>query len=220
MEKDSFIDTNVIFSYSNYSEQFKEDTAPIVKRCYLYIINKNGKFIICGAVLEEIHDLIIKRARIHKLVINKIQKPEEYSFENNSLISARDVPIAKKLYERFKNENINKVADFFMLERNISELLIQRFLETSIDEKVIPIDQIDNNLVSKIYDIIPNHADSKILASALQLQQEKKEIFIFVTADKKDLDPNGYNFLKDQFAIDFPKEKYRFPELLNLMFVN
>lgn len=216
---DSFIDTNVIFSYSNYNEQFKEEATLIIQKCYLYIINKKGKFILCGAVLEEIQEIIKKRARIHKSVIDKLQNPEKYSFENNSLISVKDIPIAKKLYERFKDNKIEKVADYFRLERSLSEIVIQKFLDISVDEKVIPIEDIDNNLVGKINDIIPNHADSKIIASALQLQKER-ETFLFVTADGKDLDPNGYNFLKEQLEIDLPKEKYKFPELLNLMFTD
>ena len=54
MIKDNFLDTNIIFSYSNYNQLSKE----IVKKCYLYITNKQGKFIVCGAVLEELQEII------------------------------------------------------------------------------------------------------------------------------------------------------------------
>jgi hypothetical protein len=217
MRKDNFFDTNVIFSYSNYHEQFKEELTPIVKRCYLFIISKNGRFIVCGAVIEEIFEIIKKRARIHKVVIDKIKNPEEYSFENSPLISKRDIPFAKKLYERFKNDDLNKVSEHLRLERSLSEIAIQKFLEKDVEEKVIPIEQIDNVLVNKIHDIINNHADCKILASAIQLQKTR-DIFLFVTADSEDLDPNGYKFLKEYFEITYPKEKHKFPELHNLMF--
>lgn len=216
MEKDSFLDTNVIFSYSNYNEQLKEEFEDIIKKCYLYICGKKGRFIVCCAVLEELQETIKKRARIHKAVVNKIQN-REYSFENNLLVSKRDIPFVKKLYEQFKNNEVEKVAIFFRLERRLSEIAIQKFLETNVDEKVIPLEQIQTELVNKIHDVISNHADCKILASALQLQKGR-EIFLFVTADGKDLAPNHYDFLKDQFKIDYPKEKYIFPELLNLMF--
>lgn len=218
MEKDSFLDTNVIFSYSNYNEQSKEEFEEIIKKCYLYICSKKGRFIVCGAVLEELQETIKKRARIHKAVVSKIQN-QEYSFENNLLVSKRDIPFVKKLYEQFKNNETEKVAIFFRLERRLSEIAIQKFLETDVDEKVIPLEQIQTELVNKIHDIISNHADCKILASALQSQQGR-EIFLFVTADEKDLAPNHYDFLKEHFEINYPKEKYQFPQLKNLYFVD
>jgi len=213
MTKDSFFDTNIIFNYSNYTEESKI----IIKKCYIYIINKKGKFIICHAVLEELFKIIKKRSGIHKAVINKI-KDSDYSFEDNLLISKRDIPFAKKLYEKFKNYRLNEISSHFALERSLSEAKIQDFLNTLIDETVIPIDEIQNQLVNIIHDIIDNHADCKIVASALQLMQErkkeKKHSFLFVTADAKDLDPNTYDYLKNE-----PKlEDYEFPELLNLMY--
>ena len=216
MEKDSFIDTNVIYNYSVYQEKFKDEIALIIKKCYLYIASKKGKFIACFAVLEELEEIIKKRARLHKAVIEKIQRAE-YFFENNSFISSRDVPFAKKLYEKYRNKKAEEASIELKMERTLSEIAIQKFLETNVDEKVIPIEQIDNELVKKIHDIIPNHADCKILASSLQLQKDR-ELFLFVTADSKDLDPNGYDFFKEHFEINYPKEKHKFPELLNLMF--
>lgn len=218
MEKESFIDTNVIFSYSNYREQFKKDISPIVEKCYLYIVSKKGRFIICGAVLEEIQEIIKKRARIHKAVIDKIQNPDKFSFEESSLVSKKDIPFAKKLYERFKNYSLEEISNHFRLERTLSEIAIQKFLEINVDEKIIPVEQIETELVNKIRDIISNHADCKILASALQFQKNR-ELFLFVTADGKDLNPNQYSYLKEHFNINYSKENYRFPELMNLMFV-
>lgn len=215
---DSFFDTNVVVSYSNYHQELKGQVSPIIKKCYFYIANKQGRFIICGAVLEELNEVIKKRARIHKAVIDKIQNPN-YSFENSPFISKKDVPFMKKLYERFKNGDIKRVADYFRLERRASEIAIQNFLETSVDEKVIPPEQIDNNLINQIHDIISNHADCKIIASAIQLQ-DSRDSFLFVTADSKDLDPNGYEFLKEHFRANYQKEKHKFPELLNLLFTN
>jgi len=214
MGKDSFLDTNIIFSYSNYNEQSKE----VAKKCYFYIINKKSKFIVCGAVLDELERIRKKRARIHIEVTKKIENPE-YSLEESFLISKRDIPFAKQLYEKFKSYNSKEISNFFKLDRKHSEVKVDKFLHTIVDEKVIPLEQININLVSKIHDIIPNHADCKILASAIQLQGVRA-VFLFVTADGKDLDPNGYEYLKEQFEIDYPREKYKFPELHNLMFID
>ena len=213
MVKDNFLDTNVIFSYSNY---IKENSKGIIKKCYLFIKNKQGDFILCGAVLEEISKIILKRANIHKAVVKKIEI-EEFSFEN--LISKRDIPFAKKLYEKLKDRDIKETSIELARERDLSEIAIKKFLKIEVDEIVIPIEQIDNELVNKIHEIIPNHADCKILASAIQLQNTRA-IFLFVTADGKDLDPNGYEYLKEHFEINYPSEKYKFPELHNLMFID
>ncbi len=214
MEKESFLDTNVIYNYSNYHAQSKE----IIKKCYFYIHDKKGRFVVCGAVLEELQEIIKKIARIHKAITKKIED-QNYSFEDNPLISKRDIPFAKQIYEKFKELELKKLSYELAKERDMSRIIIDKFLKTKIDEKIIPIEQIDNKLVSKIHDIISNHADCKILSSALQLQKER-ETFLFVTADGKDLNPNGYNYLKEHFNINYTKEKYKFPELFNLMFVN
>ena len=216
MEKDNFLDTNIIFHYSNYTDA----SSKIIKKCYLFIINKSGNFILCGAVLKELNEIIIKRARVHKAIIEKI-KNKEYSFEKNILISNRDIPFAKQIYEKFKTKSLKDAEEIFNTDRRVSELKIEKFLQVSIDEKVISLNQINEELVNKIYDIISNHADSKILASAIQLQSQKaRKLFFFVTADKKDLNPNGYEYLKEHFEINYSKENYKFPELLNLMFTN
>ncbi len=212
MSKDNFLDTNVIFHYSNYVE---DKSKKILKKCYLFIENKNGKFLLCGVVLEELSSIIKKRVYIHKAVISKI-KNRDFSLEKD--LSSRDAPFAKQLYEQFKDGDSEKISLEFANQRHLSEIKIEKFLKTMVDEKVISVDKIDNNLVNKIHEIISNHADCKILASALQHQKDR-EIFLFVTADGKDLDPNGYEYLKEQFEIDYPKEKWKFPEFHNLMFV-
>jgi len=214
METDQFLDTNIVFNYSNYNDL----SSNIIKKCYLFILNKNGKFLLCWAVLKELGEVIKKRARIHKEVLRKMQNPR-FSFEESSLISKRDIPFTKQLYEKFKKRSVKEITNIFEDERRSSEIKIEKFIHTMVDERVIPIEQIDNELVNKIHDIIPNHADCKILASAIQLQ-DTREIFLFVTADAKDLDPNGYKYLKEHFEINYPNEKYKFPELLNLMFMD
>lgn len=218
MEKDKFLDTNLIFSYSNYHEQFKDDLPSIVAKCYKFISNKQGRFVVCYAVLEELQEIIIKRARIHKSILDKMQN-SSIQFEDNLFLTKRDLPHIKKLYERFKGSKVEVAANYFKLERRLSELVIQKFLETMIDERVVPVEQIENALVNKIHDILTNHADCKIVASALQIQKSR-DLFLFVTADGKDMTPNMYDFLKQHFETNYRKEGYLFPEMLNLMFTN
>jgi len=209
MAIDSFLDTNIIVNYSKFD---KNTSRNIIKKCYLYIKNKKGKFILCGAVLEELRKVQEKLSRLHKAVLSKIESPE-YNLDECKIISKREIPFAKKLHEQFKNEEKEGLFEDFTNERALFEMKIDSFLKTSVDEFVIPIEQIKNELVNIIHDIIPNHADCKIVASALQFQTNRA-LFLFVTADSRDLDPNGYDYLKES-----PRLKdYKFPKLHNLMF--
>ncbi len=212
MTKDSFLDTNIIINYVNFDEKLSKG---IVKKCYEYVLNKKEKFILCMAVLKELQNIIRSKSKIYKVVIEKL-KNESFSFEDNLL--SREVPFAKKLYVKFKDKDIEELSKYFSKEKSIFEIKIEQFLKFMVDEKVIPLDQIDNELVKRINDYINNHADCKVLASAMQIQESRKP-FLFVTADGADFDPNGYDFLKEQFRSNYPKEKYKFPELHNLLFV-
>lgn len=212
MEKNSFFDTNIIINYAYY---YEGSESQINKKCFIYIKNKIAKFIICYFVEKELFNFIKNRATLHKEILNKIEN-FDYSFENSLFLSKREIPYAKKLYEVYKNNPLEEVAKIFSEERNEIEIKIERFLKTKLDEKVIPIENINIGLLNALYNTITNHADCKILASALQLMQEKEEDFYLVTADAKDLSPNSYDFLKDD-----PKlEDYKFPTLKNLMFEN
>ena len=73
-----------------------------------------------------------------------------------------------------KNEDFNKLEKLFLKEREIFEEKIELFLKFNVDIKIISINQIDIKIVNEIYNFIPNHADCKVLASALQFQKTKK----------------------------------------------
>jgi len=218
MEEDSFFDTNVIFNYCKFTKNTKLE---IIKKCYEYIKNKKGKFIICYFLKQELKNIIKKNKIIHKEIIEKV-KDKNYEIGNlteSSFLRPKDIAYATKTYELRKHISMGILANAFLEEETNLEIKAEMFFEKIVDEIVIPLEQINLDLVSKIHDIIPNHADCKILASAIQLQ-DTRALFLFVTADGKDLDPNGYEYLKEHFEINYPKEKYKFPELHNLMFVD
>jgi len=211
MNKDSFLDTNVIVNYANYKEGISKE---IVGKCYRYIKNKSGRFIVCFAVMRELENIIVKFSNIYKAVLKKLED-SDYSLAESKYLAKRDMPFAEKLYVAFKDKEFNKTKEMFAIERDIFEIEIERFLKSNVDLKVIPLEQIKIELVNTIYDIIDNYADCQIIASALQYRKEIKEGFLFVTADKKDLNPNGYDYLKDYGML----KNYEFPELHNLMFI-
>ena len=208
MDKDSFLDTNVIINFANYQ---KDKSDEITSRCYFYIANKKGRFVVCYAVIRELNNAISKRSIIHNEVLEKIEK-ETYSLGESKNLSKKDIPFAEKLYLVYKEYDKDKLKELFASERDIFEIEIDKFLKNKIDLRVIPLEQVKVELVNALRDIIENYADCQILASALQYQQDK-EIFFFVTADRH-FDPNGYDYLKDYKSLN----NYKFPELKNLLF--
>ncbi len=212
MIKNSFLDTNVVINYVNFNENSYNNLS---KKCYDYVINKKGKFILCMFVIKEIYNLLERRSVIYKAVIEKIKK-DSFSLEENLFV--RDVPFAKKLYIRFKDSDVIKLSKDFQREKMNFEIKVEQFLKFVVDEKVISVESIDSQLVNKIYDYIDNHADCRVLASAIQYQKGKNK-FLFVTVDKEHFDLNGYDFLKEQFEINYKEENYEFPELHNLLFL-
>jgi predicted nucleic acid-binding protein len=208
MGKDSFLDTNVIVNYVHYKENKSID---IIKRCYAYIANKSERFIICYAVLNELFNVIKKLSIIHKEVLAKVEN-NNHSIEKDKSLSERDISFAEKLYLTHKQTELKKLNEIFSSEREIFEIKIEQFLKYQLDERVIPIESIKIELVNKIWEIISNYADCRILASAIQAQQ-KRDIFCFVTADKH-FDLRGYTFIKE----DPRFKEYKFPELNNLLY--
>lgn len=210
MEKDSFLDSNVIINYANYQ---KDKSKEIVNKCYSYISNKQGRFIICYAVIRELFNVITKLTIIHREVLKKIEN-REYSLNKSKYLPIKDLFIAEKLYLAHKEINDQELREIFASERDIFEIEIEKFLKNKVDIKVIHVEEIKVELVNVIREIIENYADCQILASALQYQKDK-DLFLFVTADKKDLYPNSYEYIKDYGKL----KDYKFPELLNLMVV-
>lgn len=208
---ENFIDSCVVIHYANYTgEKSKE----LLKKCFKFIQKKEGKFIICYASLRELRNYKTKIRKIHRAVINKLRN-KEYKFSND--LDFRSVSKAKQLYVLLRNRNPFEATSHLNEQRINSMIKIDRFLEIILDEKVIPIEKINDELVNKIHDYIDkNHADCKILASALQLQKERS-LLLFVTADK-DFFPNEYDFLKGQFEINYSKEDWKFPKLKNFLF--
>lgn len=226
-KEDSFFDTNVII---NYAYHYPGTKNIIIKKCHEYINdkirNKIAGFIICYFVEKEITDFIKNRMLIHSEVLKKI-RDRDHSLENSKYLIRRYIPYAKKLYIAHKNFPIEKVSKIFSQERKELSIKIDRFYKTRLDHIVVPIEEIDTQLVNTIHNTIQNHADCKVIASALQYEKSREKDktdnsdesnesneFIIVTADKKDLDPNTYDFLKD----DLKLKDYNFPELLNLAY--
>ncbi len=209
---EQFLDSCVIIHYSNYLD---ENSKKIIKKCFDFVESKKDKFILCYFALQEIYNFKKRRIKVHKEVIRKLQNPQ-YDFGKE--LDFRSISFAKQLYAAHKGKDIVKVSEYLKEQRRTSDYKIEQFLIKILDERAIPIQKIDSQLVNKINDIISNHADCKILASALQLQKER-ELFLFVTADD-DFNENGYNYLVEHFEINHSNDGWKFPDLKNLLSEN
>ena len=98
MRKDNFFDTNVVFNYCKFTKNTKLE---MIKRCYEYVKNKKGKFIICYFLEWELKNIVRKNKIIHKEIIEKI-KPElekVISFLEKELQKIRTSRVSPSLVE-------------------------------------------------------------------------------------------------------------------------
>src|SRR3989344_9314215 len=128
MDKDSFLDTNIIINYVNYQ---KDKSNEITTKCYSYVMNKSGKFLVCHAVIKELYNIITKLSIIHKEVLKKIDN-ELYSLVDSKNLSKKDVPFAEKLYLIHKEVNKDRLIELLALERDIFEIEIDKFLKNKV----------------------------------------------------------------------------------------
>ena len=208
---DSFFDTSVVIHYGSFSKSVDN---LLTKKCYDYVSNKSGKFLLGYYIEEEIKRRVKKRRVIFQEALNKIMD-NAYQFDKSKFfndLNEKDKISSKKLYEKYKNVDFTKVKNIFAEDQTIFEMKIDIFLKFLVDERIIKIEEIKKELLSIIKENGYSHADCLVLTSALQAQ-EGREIFKFVAADKH-FDLNGYNFLKEDLKL---KERV-FPELKNFIF--
>lgn len=210
MQRDEFLDTNIVMNYLNYNERSKT----IVKKSYEYVLSTNGKIILCGMVVKELRKIQDRKSRIHRAVLSLL-KDENYNL--SKILYSKEIPFAKKLYAKYNRVDEEELSKIFGRERAFFEIELDKFLKFGIEKLVIQISEIDSSLVSKLHNSIENIDDCKVLASALQHQKTEDKLFNFVTADDGDFFINGYEYIKEDFEINYSKENWRFPNLVNLM---
>ena len=149
MVSDNFLDTNIIINYINYSEKSNN----LVKNSHDYVLNSKGEIIVCEMVIKELNKIRERKSLIRKVVL-ELLKNENYDL--SLVLSKKDIPFAKKLYARFRNYEIKKVSEIFIEEESVFAIEIDKFIETKVNKRVIPLSNIDNELVIILHDLITN----------------------------------------------------------------
>jgi hypothetical protein len=204
--KDSFFDTSVVIHYASYNKQIQQD---LVKRCYDYIVNKNGKFLLGYYVESEIKSRIKKRRIIYDEALRKIKNS---SYEIGNSIISKDLKERDIMQELHKKDKLLTVSEIFAQDQALFERKIDQFLKFWVDEIIVPINSIEQDIINILNEFIKNYADCRVLASAIQAQRGR-EVFYFVAADK-DFDEPGYAFIQE----DSRMKRYQFPELYNFLY--
>ncbi|GEM_PF-5969696 len=212
MAKENFLDSCVIISYALYSKKISNQ---VNLKCYNFVKSKPSKYLICYFVIKELERFVEKRKIMHFEILCKIKNPS-YAIGTSKIsqqLSRNEINKAKQLYEKLKNNSPGKITEKLILESRNLEINIERFLKSIADEKVVPIEEIDRQLVSVIRELLDNYDDCQVLASAL-LAQQKREPFFFVTIDKEHFNPSAYKFIEEEPRL----KNYKFPELKNLLY--
>jgi subtilase family serine protease len=213
MSKDSFFDTCVIIGYGLYTKRIMNIAN---EKCWDYINHKKGKFIVCYFVIKELSNFV-KRRRIINLEVIQKKKDSNYVIGTSEIakkeLNKNEVNKAKQIYEKLKNYGIEEVSKSLTLEQTSFEIRIEQFLKFKVDDKVVLIESINQDMFSIIFELIDNYNDAKVLTSSLQ-EQQKRDLFLFVTIDREHFDPNSYNFIRTDPRL----ECYNFPKLMNLLF--
>lgn len=208
---DSFLDSCLIIHYLVYTF----NKTKLNEICASYVHKKMGKFFFCFYGIGEIRRYIQKR-EIQYIEILKKKKDGNYkigeSKEANFILKKEEILFAEKLYKDTLSESYQCLSEKFQKEIISLKTNFQIFLKSKIDEVGIKKSEINHQILSIIHEFIADFSDCRILTSALQMQQNK-EVFLFLTADKH-IDPNGYDFIKDDLRL----KSYKFPMLKNLLF--
>lgn len=160
----------------------------IEKKVIKFVDNKGENlFIVCYYILDENLPKWIRRMKImFKEIKRKINNPEYklWSSQESNLLFNKDKINGEKILKKYELAN-NKKELLEIIERGwiYAEARIKIFLRDLINEKVIPISEIDQELKSALFTFLDNLSDAKTLASGIQ-EHNKKEL-ILITTDKE-----------------------------------
>jgi len=160
-----------------------------IEKKVIKFIDEKGKnlFLVCYYILNENLPKWIKRMRIiFKEIKRKINNPEYklWSSPESKLLFKKDKINGEKVLKKYELTK-NKKEFLEMIEKGwiYTEARIKIFLRDLIDEKVIPVNEIDFELKSVLFTFLNNISDAMTLASGIQ-EHNKKEL-ILITTDKE-----------------------------------
>ncbi len=178
-----FLDMCVIIYYAyNSSDKLAE-------RAKKFVENKgNSTFTVCYYILEINLPKWIKRKWITLEELERKIKDPSYIFGSSSearILLPKDRQECEKLLSTcMKAESSVQFIEDLRRKYLLAEIKINFFINKLINNKVIPVSEIDFELKSSFFTYLENNdSDARTLASAVQ--QHNKENLIILTGDKK-----------------------------------
>ena len=177
-----FLDMCFIVYYAS------ETNNPLEDKVRILVKNKKENYLVCLYILNKNLPDWIKRNKEVIFEAKKIIESEERNpnlDQGNSILSKKQNAQLKKLLNQYSISN-NKEDFFINIKKRLIYLegKINFFIEKYVDEKVIPIEQINQELRSSLLTYLDNNiSDANTIASGVQ-ENKNKEV-ILVTADKQ-----------------------------------
>jgi hypothetical protein len=198
---DNFLDTCIILATFDKKDKFHENSREF--------INNHKEIII--SIYQEKKELPFLFFRKEKIITEAIKVSAMPNYPPNLKdLTTKDQIILKRTITKIKLQELSQ-QELFIFKRDLILLKqeITYFINNKISKKVIPLERIDLELVSKIKEKIKNEADSNILSSAIQEHQENKLIIITndITDWKKEM---LIEVLKETKYKEVPGIKYLF----------
>ena len=190
-----------------------------IEKKVIKFIDEKGKnlFLVCYYILNENLPKWIKRMRIiFKEIKRKINNPEYelWSSPESKILFKKDKINGEKILKKYELTK-NKKEFLEMIEEGwiYTEARIKIFLRDLIDEKVIPVNEIDFELKSVLFTFLNNISDAMTLASGIQ-EHNKKEL-ILITTDKE-------HWTKDNLEWALPEHsavKRKYPKIPEIKYI-
>ena len=207
ISKSSFLDSTIILNYADFEN---EESSWLSKKCFIFV-NKNKNFIYSSYVKKEIELSIKIKEKIYREALLKLKNPS-YNPEIMRVekgLRKDEIDYANRIYENLKTYSPENASVILQEDLSNLSLKVNLFLKSKI---FLISTELDTFLVNTLREFIIDYADCKVLASAIQIQQNREQ-FWFVTADKH-MAKGEYNFVEGDIRL----EKYKKPILKNLLF--
>ncbi len=205
----SFLDSCVVINFL----EFGFGNTLLKKKCFDYI-SKEERFLFCFYTLGEIKTFIRKREIQLNEILRKKQD-QSYQFGTNKeteFLKKSDFIFIEKLYDELKGFECSILNEKFEYQIRTIRLQFDLFLKNKISDISIKPLEVKKEILSVIYDFLGDYADCRILASAIQMQQNREQ-FLFVTADRH-FSEGTYDYIKKDIRL----KEYEKPVLLNLLY--
>lgn len=225
--KNFFLDQSIIVGYASFIFNEPEAIIKAIERfgkiCVDFIeSNKKEQFITCFYIIEnDLPKFKNRRKIVLQEIRKKIQNPN-YEIGSSELakkyLYKRDINWAKRIFSLLRILTPKQLFNLLIKIDAVFSIRIEYLIKNVIDKIVVPIEEINKELVNILREFIDDYSDCNILASVLQyttdqsksiLKTKIERKIIFITLDKEHFNENNIAFIKEDQRL----KNHKFPEV-------